>query len=355
MDNPNNTALVNAAATVPATADSDASKLPKLSQVERAAIILLSMGEEAAANVLRCLSRDELLEVTLVMSRMQGMKVDVVQNTIERFFDAFREQSRVSGASRSFLQRSLDMALGGVVANSVLNKIYGDVIGPKMARLQWAQPQWLADRLVAEHVRMQAMFLAFLPPEQATQVIAALPDPQREAVLLNIARLKEIDHELLGDLEAVVDACIDNLATQSTAVEGVRQAAEIINRMPGDRAQLVELMRARDPNVMAEVEEHIYDFAILARQGDAAIGAILEQIDMEQWGVALKGADPAVRDALMRAMPRRAVDAFTDMLNRTGPAPLSRVDQARRDIMARVKEMADDGDIELQLVAEDIV
>jgi len=350
---------VNAVATV-ATVDSAAAVRPaladlNLSTVERAAIILLSMGEEAAASVLRCLSREELLGVTLVMSRMQGVKVDAVQNTIEQFFAEFRAQSSVRGASRSFLQRSLDLALGGVVANSVLNKIYGDVIGPKMARLQWAQPQWLAERLRTEHVRMQAMFLAFLPPDQASLVIEALPEAQREQVLLDIASLKEIDYDLLRDLEAVADACIANLGTQSTAVEGVQQAADIINRLPGDRMRLVELLRARDPDLFALVEMRIYDFSILAQQGDEAIAVILDTVDMELWGIALKGADPAVREALVRAMPRRAVQAFEEALRQTPPVPASRIESARREIMEQVKELADAGDIDLQLVAEDVV
>lgn len=352
---------MNTPANVPATVDATAPALPatapalNLSTVERAAIILLSMGEEAAAGALRCLSREELLGVTMVMSRMQGVKVDAVQNTIERFFANFRAQSSVRGASRSFLQRSLDMALGGVVANSVLNKIYGDVIGPKMARLQWAQPQWLADRLRDEHVRMQAMFLAFLPPEQASLVIQALPEAQREQVLLDIARLTEIDYDLLRDLEAVVDGCIANLGTQSTAVEGVRQAADIINRLPGDRARVVELLRARDPDLVAAVEERIYDFAVIGKQSDEVISVILEQVDMELWGVALKGADPAVRDTLLRSMPRRSVQAFEEMLRRTGPAPASKVEAARREIMDTIRELADEGEIELQLVAEDVL
>ncbi|MFC4762324.1 FliG C-terminal domain-containing protein [Dyella koreensis] len=327
----------------------------ELSSVERAAITLLSMGEEAASAVLRCLSREELLDVTLVMARMNGVKVDAVQDTLQTFFDAFREQSSVRGASRQFLQRSLDMALGGVIADSVLNQIYGDVIGPKIARLQWAQPQWLAERLSREHVRMQAMFLAFLPAEQASQVLHALPVESCDLVLLQIARLKEIDHELLRDVEAVVDACIENLGTQSTAVEGAQRAAEIINRMPGDRAQVVELLRAHDPDVVAAVENHIYEFGILAHQNAETIAAILDQVPFEQWGIALKGAHPALQDALMRAMPQRQASAFDDMLRRTPAAPLSRVEGVRREIMDQLRELAAEGEIALQLVAEDVV
>jgi flagellar motor switch protein FliG len=97
------------------------------------------------------------------MSRMSGIKVDSVKTALQRFFDDYRQQSGLHGASRSYLKRSLDLALGSEIANSVLNSIYGDAIRPKMARLQWATPKWLAERIAREHVRMQAVFLASCP------------------------------------------------------------------------------------------------------------------------------------------------------------------------------------------------
>src|SRR5471032_973553 len=144
----------------------DAVRNAQLSPVEQAAIVLLSIGEEPAAAVLRCLSREELLEVTQVMSRMSGIKVESVKTAMQTFFDDYRQQSGVHGASRSYLKRSLDLALGGDLANTVLNNIYGDELRPKMARLQWASPKWLAEYIANEHVQMQAVFLAFLPPGQ---------------------------------------------------------------------------------------------------------------------------------------------------------------------------------------------
>jgi flagellar motor switch protein FliG len=330
-------------------------RLPELPSLERAAITLLSMGEEAAAAVMRCLSREELLDVTRAMSGINGVKVDAVRDTLQAFFDAYREQSSVNGASRAYLQRSLDLALGSAVANSVLNDLYGDVIGPKMARLQWAQPQWLAERLAREHLRMQAIFLAFLKPEQASKVISALPLARRQGVMLNIARLKEVDYELLQDLEAVVDACLDNMGHQSAVVEGTRQAAEILNRMPGNRLQLIEGLREQDPSATAEIEDRVYSIDLLTHQTPATISTIFEAVPFESWGPALKGADTALREALSRSMPRRQVQAFEDMLRRTGPLPMSRIDQARREVMEQVRDLADSGEIELQLFTEEVI
>lgn len=320
--------------------------------VEQAAIVLLSMGEEPAAAVLRCLSREELLEVTQVMSRMSGIKVEAVKSSLQRFFDDYREQSGVHGASRTYLRRSLDLALGADIAGSVLNKIYGDEIRPKMARLQWASPKWLAEQLINEHVRMQAVFLAFLPAALASEIVDALPSDNRDQVLLNVARLTEIDRELLIELEEMVLRCLDSLGLQSASVEGVRHAAEILNRLPGNRQQMVEMLRAHDPEMVSEIEVSMYDFYILSRQNDEVITRLIEEVAPDQWAIALKGAEPAVRDAILRAMPRRQAQGFEELMRRSGPVPRSRVEQVRGEIMAQVKELVDAGEIEIQLFAE---
>jgi len=323
-----------------------------LSPVEQAAIVLLSIGEEPAAAVLRCLEREELIELTQVMSRMSGIKVDTVKNSIQKFFDDYRQQSGLHGASRSYLKRSLDLALGSEIANSVLNTIYGDAIRPMMARLQYASPKWLADYIAAEHVQMQAVFLAFLPPALAGQIIDALPEDGRELVLLNLARLEEIDRELLAELEELVGRCLSALDTQSATVEGVRQAAEILNRLPNNRGTMVELLRAHDPDVVSKIEMSMYDFFILSKQTENTISRLLDEIPLEQWAIALKGAEPALRDALLAAMPKRQAQSFEDLMKRSGPVPMSRIEQTRREIMAQVKELADNGEIEVQLFAE---
>jgi flagellar motor switch protein FliG len=323
-----------------------------LTPVEQAAIVLLSIGEEPAAAVLRCLERDELIELTQVMSRMSGIKVDSVKYAVQNFFDDYREQSGLHGASRTYLKRSLDLALGSDIANSVLNTIYGDAIRPMMARLQYASPKWLAEFISHEHVQMQAVFLAFLAPAMAGQIIEGLPEGSRDLVLLNLARLDEIDRDLLQELEDLVARCLSALDTQSASVEGVRQVAEILNRLPNNRAGMVELLRAHDPEVVSQIEMSMYDFFILSRQTEQVITRLLDDIPLDQWAIALKGAEPALRDAILSAMPKRQAQSFEDLMRRSGPVPMSRIEQTRKDIMVAVKALADSGEIDVQLFAE---
>src|SRR4051812_26503218 len=296
------------------------------SPVEQAAIVLPSIGEEPAPPVVRCLEREELTGRTQVMGRMGGIKGDAVKNSIQKFFDHYRQQSGLHGASRTYLKRSLDLALGSDIANSVLNTIYGDAIRPMMARLQYASPKWLAEFVANEHVQMQAVFLAFLPPALAGQILESLPQEGRELVLLHLARLDEIDRDLLQELEELVGRCLAALDTQSASVEGVRQVAEILNRLPGNRAGMVELLRAHDPEVVGKIELEMYDFFILSRQTEAVISRLLEVVPLEQWAIALKGAEPALRDTILNTMPKRQAQSFEDLMRRSGPAPMSRIE-----------------------------
>lgn len=327
----------------------------KLNLIEQAAIVLLSMGEEPAAGVLRCLERDDLLALTQVMSRLSGIRVDSVHQSLQHFFDDYREQSGVHGASRSFLQRSLEMALGQDIAGTVLDSIYGDEIRPKLARLQWASPKWLADRLSQEHPRMQAVFLAFLPAKLAGEVMEHLPTEGIDVLVLNVAKLKEVDRDLLVQLEMLADQYLSELGTQSISMEGVKQAADILNRIPGNKQALVERLRVQDAAITAEIETEMYDFFVLSTQSEAVLSQIIEAVPAELWALALKGAELAIRNAVLGAMPRRQAQSFEDQMRRSGPVPLSRVEESRREIMELVKAMVDAGELEIQLFAEAVV
>ncbi|KWB79407.1 FliG C-terminal domain-containing protein [Burkholderia ubonensis] len=326
-----------------------------LGTTELAAIVLVSMGEEQAAEVLRCLSRDELLAVTKAMSGVSGLKVGKVQDALQLFFEHYRDQSGVHGASRTFLERALQSALGPEIAHNVLNNIYGDSIRAKMARLEWVSPRWLAHRIMGEHDFMQALFLAFLPASLASQVLDALPAEHRQRILLSLARMSDVDRDLMIELDEIVDACLQDLGMQGANVDGVKHAAEIINRMPGDRAQLIEEMRQADAGIAGVIEVSMYDFFVLSRQNEAALIRIFEAVEAEQWAVALKGAEPVVRDAILGAIPRRQVQALEDSMRRSGPVPLSRIEEARREIMTKARSLAAAGEIELRLFDEEVV
>lgn len=327
-----------------------------LSYVEQTALVLLGMGEDAAAKVLQHFSRDETQRVTRAMAKLNGIKSDSARGVIQHFFEDFREHSGIRGASKEYLSNTLRKALGNDLAKGLLNNLYGDEVRNNMQRLQWVEAETLARFIVNEHPQMQAIFLAYLPADSSSAVLKHLPQDYHDEILFRIAQLQDIDHQVANDLHELVERCIEKVsASQSTPLSGVKQAADIINRFEGDRASLMEMLKLHDENVVNEIEENMFDFMVLGRQREETMDALVQQIPLELWAVALKGSEITLQQTIKRSMPQRMAKALEDDMELRGAVVLSRVQRARQDIMQLVRELDEAGEIQLLLYEEQTV
>ncbi len=327
-----------------------------LNHVEKTALVLLGMGEDAAAQVLQHFSRDETQRVTRAMAKLSGIKSDNAKGVIQAFFEDFRQHSGIRGASKEYLSNTLRKALGNDLAKGLLNNLYGDEIRNNMQRLQWVDAEILARFISREHPQMQAIFLAYLPAESSSEVLQKLSSECHDDLLFRIARLQEIDHQVAGDLNELIERCIEQVSvTNSAPLSGVKQAADIINRFDGDRALLMEMLKLHDEEVVSEIEENMFDFMLIARQREETMDKLVQQVPLELWGMALKGADIVQQQAIKRSMPQRMVKALEDDMALRGAVPISSVERARQEIMQIVRELSDTGEIELLLYEEPTV
>lgn len=328
----------------------------KLNNVEKTALVLLGMGEEAASQVLQHFSRDEVQRVTHSMAKLSGIKSDNAKGVIQHFFDDFREHSGIRGASKEYLSNTLRKALGNDLAKGLLNNIYGDELRNNMQRLQWVDAEVLAKYISQEHPQMQAIFLAYLPAESSSNVLAKMPPDYHDELIYRIARLQEIDHEVAKDLNDLIERCIDHISmTHSAPISGAKQAADIINRFEGNRGQLMELLKLHDEGVVKEIEENMFDFMVLGRQHEATMDRLVQEVPVGLWALALKGAEIRLQQAIKRSMPQRMVKTLEDEMAVRGAVAISQVEKARQDIMQVVRELSDNGDIELLLYQEPTV
>ncbi|WP_152219176.1 FliG C-terminal domain-containing protein [Pseudomonas sp. SCB32] len=326
-----------------------------VSSLEQAAILMLSMGDEASAGILRNFSREEIVSISQAMARLSNVKQNTVSDVIGRFFDDYKLQSSIKGASRSYLAGMLGKALGSDITRNLLDSIYGEEIRAKMARMEWIDPKQFAALIAKEHAQMQAVFLAFLPPGMATDVLEAMPAERQDELLFRIANLSEVNSDVIAELEQLIDRSLRVLSTQGSQVRGVKQAADIMNRFKGDRNQMFELLRAHNDSLVEKIEDEMYDFFILSRQNQEVLQTLLEVIPLDEWVVALKGAEPELVRAIQGAMPKRQMQQMESINRRQGPVPLSRVEQVRKDIMGVVRELAAEGDLQVQLFREQTV
>lgn len=322
------------------------------SRLEQAAILLLSVGEEAAAKVMQKMNRDEVILLSDTMARLHGVKVDQARHAMNNFFDDYREQSGINGASRSYLRGILEKALGGEIAGSVINGIYGDEIRHRMARLQWVDIPQLAALIEQEHLQLQAVFLAFLPPDVAAGVLSALPQERQDEIVWRIARLDDVNRDVINELDRLIERGVSVLSEHGSKVVGIKHAANIVNRISSNQQQLLNQLRERDAEVVDELEEEMYEFFILSRQTPATLQRLMEEISIEEWAIALKGTEPVLRQAIFNVMPKRQVTLLQSTTTRLGPVSVSRIEHVRKEIMATVRQLAEEGEIQVQLFTE---
>lgn len=322
----------------------------------KAAILLLSMGEQAAAKVLQRLGRDEVQKLTRSMAELSSVSANDAKTILQQFFAQYREQSGISGASRDYLERTLDLALGRKLSRNLLDSIYGDALSEDIQLLQWVPAEVLAKYFRNEHPQMQAVLLAFLPPGTASAVLDVLPAGQHDELLLRVANLREVGDSVLQELRITLDRCLAYVAEQSGArVDGVRHAADILNRYAGDRGQMIERLRAHDAGVASQVELNMFDFNTLQKQRPETLQLLAQAIAPDLLATALKGADAALKATLLDALPKRMAQGLEMQMQTLGSVSLRKVEQARTDIMQQVRELAEQGELEFQLFEEPVV
>ena len=325
--------------------------------IEQAAILLLSMGEEAAANVLKQLDREQVRQLSIAMAGIPAVKKDQAEQVFQRFFTDFQSESGISGASRSYLERTLNKALGQSLSQPLLDSIYGDSLKHNLQRLQWLEPAKLAELISGEHPQMQAVFLAYLEPEVATSLLALLPTENLDDLLYRLANLKEIHPNMIDEVHVLLEKFLAQVGQQnSTIVDGTQKAGEIINRLQGEQSQKVLTgMKELDPELVAKLESQMYNFSILVRQTEETLERLVEEVDQELLATALKGCEQALQDKIFATMPKRAAQYLREAMEGKGRVRVSAVESAREQLITTLRQLADASEVELQLFSEPVV
>ncbi len=328
----------------------------RIEDIEKAAILMLSMGEEAAAQIFKRLNRDEVQALGQAMARLQNISTTEAKWILQQFFVQYKKQSGISGASRLYLERTLDLALGNKFSRDFLDNLYGDSIREELQMLQWIPSETLARFFKTEHIQLQAVMLAFLPSSTSSEVLSFFPPEQHEDLLYRIANLKEVSERVIDEVRHAADRCLNFFASQIGArVDGIKQVAEMINRYKGDRNQMMARLKAQDPELIAEIEKNMFDFYTLQRQTGEVLQQVLQEVPQETLAIALKGVDTNFKKKILAALPKRMAQALETMLMAPGSASINKVEQARAEIMQTVRSMMEQDDMEYQLYEEPVV
>jgi flagellar motor switch protein FliG len=313
------------------------------------AILLMSIGEEQAAEVFRYLEPREAQRLGETMAKLRSVDRGRVEDVLSRFREAAGSQSSLVAEPGAFVKGVLERALGEDRAASVVGRI---VQGPDPAGiegLKWMEPAKTADLVREEHPQVIATILVHLDREQAAAILKALPDATRDDVVARIATLDEVQPAALRELDEVLArAQAGQERASAGAAGGPKAAAELLNFLgSGAEAAVVESIRARDPDLAQQIEDLLFVFDDLLALDDKGMQLVLREAQGDALVVALKGAGAELRDKVFRNMSSRAAETLRDDLESKGPVRLSEVEAQQKEILKIVRRLADDGQIVL--------
>ena len=335
------------------------SELPsKFDGVDRAAIFLLSLGENEAAEILKHMGPKEVQRVGMAMSSLHNItRVDVA--TVVSYFLAEAESFTALGVgSDDYIRSVLVNALGEDKANGVIDRILMGGKTKGLETLKWMEPRGIAEIIRLEHPQIISIILAYLEPDQAAEVLAFFPERVKTDIMMRIASLDGIPPSALTELNAIMESQFSGANTniKTSSVGGVKTAANILNNMEGaSESDILEKIKEVDSDLGQAIQDNMFVFENLIEIDDKGIQLLLREISSETLLVALKAAPDPLKEKIFNNMSKRASEMLRDDMEVRGAVKLSEVETAQKEVLAIARRMADAGEITLGGKGEEYV
>jgi flagellar motor switch protein FliG len=317
--------------------------------IEQAAILLMAVGEEEAAEVFKFLSPKEVQKLGETMARLRTVTREKIDEVVDRFHSAKDSQYSLVRDNDAFVSQVLKKALGEDKASMLLDRILQgrDVSG--IESLKWMDPGAIAELLKNEHPQIVASILVHLERDHTSEVLKNMTERMRNDVLLRIATLDGIQPQALQELNEVLSKILaGSEKLKKATLGGTKATAEILNFLGSTlETTAVESIREHDADLAQKILDQMFTFDNLNELDDRGVQLLLREIQSESLIVALKGADQALRDKIFKNMSGRAAEMLKEDLEAKGPVRLSEVEAEQREILKVVRRLADEGQIQL--------
>lgn len=323
--------------------------IEEMSGSERAAIFMMSLGEQKAAEVLRHMEPKEVQKIGTIMATLENISNEKVESVLGAFVDVANEQSAVGVDPDEYIKNMLTSALGEEKAGGVIDRILLGKNSKGLDSLKWMDPMAVANVVHNEHPQIIAIVLSYLEDEHAAEVLKHLPEQSRSDVLMRIATLDGVPPAAIQELNQVLEQQFaGNSATKSSGIGGIKTAASILNFLDGDlETTIVEGISEHDEELAQEIQSQMFVFDNLLEVDDRGMQTILREVPSDQLIIALKGADDAVKEKIFKNMSSRAADMMREDLEAKGPVRLKEVEDAQKQVLEVATRLAEAGDISL--------
>jgi len=323
--------------------------ISKINGIERAAILLLSLGEADAASVLKHMGPKEVQKVGAAMATLGNVSRDQVAAILQDFASMVENQTALGVGAEDYIRKVLVSALGEDKAGGVIDRILLGHNTKGLEALKWMDPRAVAEVIRLEHPQIIAIVLSYLESDQSAAVLGYLPERTRPDLLMRIASLDGIQPSALHELDEILEKQFSGATNvKSSSVGGVKAAANILNFVDSSQeGAIMDTIREIDADVGQKIQDLMFVFENLGEVDDRGIQALLREVSSDSLLLALKGADEIIKEKIFKNMSKRAAEMLRDDLEAKGPVRLSEVETAQKEILAIARRMSEAGDIVL--------
>lgn len=324
---------------------------------EKAALLLLMMGESHAAKVLQHVPPEDVERIGSAMAGIKRVDNQQAMAVVQDFQHSAQSENSLAVGVQSYVRKVFASALGEQAGGSLARRVLGEQPGQEMDELRWVEPDALAQMLKDEHPQMIAITLAHLEPEQAGKVLTRFSESQQDDVIYRIANMHTIPDNAMSQLQRILKKKLSVSAKlKNRQIDGAATAAGLINGMGGDaETRILDSLAKTNETLSERIQELMFVFSNLVSVSDKGIQQLLREVSSDLLPIALKGAGEEVKEKILRNMSKRAREMLLDDMEAKGPIKISEVEQAQKEILTIARSLADSGQIDLGRGGDDYI
>jgi len=320
-----------------------------LNATERGALLLLAVGQDRAAAVLKNMGPKEVQIVGSAMATMGQITSEMVDVVLEDFIMEIKDETGLGLDSDSYIRNMLTNALGADKAGNIIDRILMGANSKGIEQLKWMDVRSIADLIRLEHPQIVAMILSLLEADLSAEVIALLPENQRSDIIMRIATMESVQPSAIKELDDMMEKQLTGSdSVKASNIGGVDSAANILNYLEGSLSEeMMEGINEFDNELGQQIQDKMFVFADLINVDDRGIQTLLREVSTDQLLVALRGVNEGLKEKIFGNMSKRAAEMLRDDLEAAPPTKLSEVELAQKDILTIAKKLSESGEMML--------
>ncbi len=319
----------------------------EISGIQKAAILLITLGPERSAGIFKHLKEEEIEELTLEIANTRTVGPDVKESVLEEFYGVCLAQQYIAEGGIGYARELLEKSLGAEKAMDVIGRLTASLQVKPFEFIRKTDPSQLINFIQDEHPQTIALILSYLAPQQAAQIISGLAPDRQADVARRIAVMDRTSPDVIKEVESVLEQKLASLVNQDyTIIGGVDSVVEILNSVDrGTEKHIMESLEIEEPELADEIRKKMFVFEDILLLDDRSIQRVLRDVDNNDLGIALKAANEQVQNAIFNNLSKRLATMIKEDMEFMGPVRMKDVEEAQQKIVNIIRKLEDSGEI----------